>query len=94
MLQLGQACNVSSDPVRIPAGKAILSDKNNLGLSAGAKIRIKTASHTFFASIVSASKDCQHGLKCIAEVHPLSRGLIGLSHPSLRGARITRSFKT
>lgn len=146
MFNQGQGCRVSSDPVRIAPGKAILTNQNSLGVNEGAKIRIKTTSKAFYvvvdrlvtisdprnrdnivigsplgadtaghyeripdwrfflyrafgtkkvrwsiaatfvamisaaaASIASASKDCQLGLKCIGEVSGLSWFLIGLS---------------
>jgi hypothetical protein len=51
MFGQGQGCNVQSDPSQVAPGKAILTDKNTLNVHGGDKIRVKTASKTFFVVI-------------------------------------------
>jgi hypothetical protein len=51
MFDQGQGCRVSSDPVKVAPGKAILTAKNSLGVHQGDKICIKTVSNTFFVVI-------------------------------------------
>lgn len=51
MFGQGPGCHLTSDPVKVAPGKAILTDRNSLGVHQGAKIRIKTVSSTFFVIV-------------------------------------------
>lgn len=146
MFDQGQGCRVSSGAGNVAPGKALLTNKNSLGVHQGDKICIRTVSNAFYlvvdrletitdlrnkdniviglplgadtaghyrrisswvfflhkafgtkkvrwsiaatcvaiisaaaASIASASKGCQDGIKCIGEVSIVSWCLIGLS---------------
>jgi hypothetical protein len=73
MFSLGHDCRLNVDPIRVPAGTALLMKNNSLRIKEGTNIRIKTKSATLYAKVVELA-DCYDVSNCdnIAIGVPLS----------------------